>query len=86
MLQQSGLAALDFFEDVDENNYYGIEEAGFPSNDSSETVNISPIEFELSEVQYRHLTATVNPLATSDNFDIDLFQQAMQYIDSIVAN
>ena len=86
MLQQSGLAALDFFEDVDENNYYGIEEAGFPSNDSSETVNISPIEFELSEVQYRHLTATVNPLATSDNFGIDLFQQAMQYIDSVVAN
>ena len=81
MLQQSGLAALDFFEYVDEN--YGIKEA---SNDSSGTVNISPIEFELSEVQYRHLTATVNPLATSDNFGIDLFQQAMQYINSVVAN
>lgn len=84
MLQQSGLAALDFFEDVDEN--YGIEEAGFPSNDSNETVNISPVDFELSEVHYRHLTATVNPLANSDNFGIDIFLQAMQYIDSIVAN
>ena len=55
---------------MDEN--YGIEEAGFPSDDSSETVNISPAEFELSVVQYRHLTTTVNPLANSDNFGIDI--------------
>ena len=82
MLQQSGLTALDLFEEVDEN--YGIDEAGFPNNDSSETVNISPIEFELSEVHHRHLIATVNPLATSENFGIDLFQQAMQYIDSVL--
>ena len=59
MLQQSGLATLDFFEEVDEN--YGIEVVGFSSSDSSETVNISPVGFELSEVNYRHLTATVNP-------------------------
>ena len=83
-LQESGLAALDFFEEVDEN--YGIEEVGFSSNDSNETVNISPVGFELSEEHYRHLNATVNPLANSDNFGIDIYQQVMQYIDSIVAN
>ena len=54
MLQWCGLAALDFFEEVDEN--YGIEEVGFSSNGSSETVNISPVGFELLEVHYRHLT------------------------------
>ena len=42
---------------------YGIKEAGFSSNDFSETVNISPVGFELSKVHYRHLTATVNLLA-----------------------
>ena len=63
---------------------YGIDEAGFPSNDSSETVNISPLQFELSVAHYSQLIAIVNPLATSDNFGIDLFQQAMQYVDSVV--
>ena len=84
MLQQSGLAALDFFEEVDEN--YGIEEAGLPNNDCSETVNVSPVKFQLSEVYFRHLTATVKPLANNDNFGIDIFQQVMQYIDSVVEN
>ena len=60
ILQQSGLATLDFFEEVDE--VYGIEEVEFSSSDSSETVNISPVGCELSEVHCRHLTATVNPL------------------------
>ena len=84
MLHRSGETALDFFEEVDEN--YGIEEAGFSSTDSSETVNVSPVDFELSEVHHGQLTATVNPLANSDNFSIDVFQQVMQYIDSVVVN
>jgi len=41
ILQQSGLPALDFFEIVDEN--YGIDEAGFSTDDSNETVNISRV-------------------------------------------
>ena len=71
MLQQSGLTALDFFEEMDEN--YEIDETGFPSNDSSKSEHFTNW-FKLSKVHYRHLIATVNPLATSDNFGIDLFQ------------
>ena len=81
MLRQSGLTALDFFESVDEN--YGIDEAGFSQDDSDDTVQISRIEFELSEQHYRQLSVALNPTDHSDNFGIDLYQQTIQYIDSV---
>ena len=83
MLQRSGLVALDFFETVGDN--YGIDEAGFATDDdtSSGTIDISRIEFELSTQHYSQLTASIDPLENSSNFGIDLFQQTLQYINSV---
>jgi len=80
-LRQSGLTALDFFESVSED--YGIDEAGFSSDNSAETVQISRIEFELPEEHYRHLTSIVNPTQNSEHFGIDLYQQTIRYIDFV---
>ena len=83
MLQRSGLVALDFFEMINEN--YGIDEAGFAVTDgaSSETVRVSRVEFELSEGNYSQLTASVDPLENSSNFGIDLYNQTLQYLNSV---
>ena len=83
MLQWSGLVALDFFETVNEN--YGIEEAGFATTDdiSSGSVDVSRVEFELSAENYSHLNASIDPLENSSNFGIDLYQQTVQYLDSV---
>ena len=80
MLQQSGLAALDFFETVSDN--YGTDEAGFATDDDG-TVDISRVEFELSTRHYSHLTTSIDPLDNSRNCAIDLFQQTLQYINSV---
>ncbi|XP_065892452.1 uncharacterized protein [Dysidea avara] len=81
-LHQSGLTALDFFDSVDEN--YGIDEAGLSHDDFNESVEISIIEFELSEDNYRNLTNTVDPLNNSESYGIDLYQRTIQYIDFVV--
>jgi len=80
-LHQSGLTALDFFESVNED--YGIDKAGFSRDNSADTVEISSIEFELSEEHYRHLTSIVNPTQNSEHFGIDLYQQTIRYIDFV---
>lgn len=80
-LRQSGITALDFSESVGED--YGIDEAGFSSDNSAETVQISRIEFELSEEHYRHLTSIVNPTQNSEHFGIDLYQLTIRYIDFV---
>ena len=81
-LHQSGLTALDFFDSVDDN--YGIDEAGLSHDDFNESVEISRIEFELSEDNYRNLTNTVDPLNNSESYGIDLYQRTIQYIDFVV--
>ena len=84
MLQRSGLVALDFFESVSDN--YGIDEAGFATDDTSNGTaesDISRIEFELSTQHHSQLTASIDPLQNSSNFGIDLYQHTLQYINSV---
>ena len=84
MLQRSGLVALDFFESVSDN--YGIDEAGFATDDTSSGTaesDISRIEFELSTQHHSQLTASIDPLQNSNNFGTDLYQQTLQYINSV---
>ncbi len=82
-LQRSGLVALDFFEQVD--NQYGDEEEGLVANDT-EGVHIPPNSFELTEIHLAELQLQVDPGAQSDCCGIDLYQQTLQCIFWTVAH
>ena len=79
-LQQSGLAAVDFFASVDDS--YGIEEEGLASDDSG--VEVPRIAFSLTDEHYEQLQQNVNPLAESSNFGIELYIQTLGFINTIV--
>ena len=80
-LQRSQLHALDFFDHVDA--MYGIEleesEINIPSDDEY-TVYIPPNSFQLTEEVLLQLQATVNPLAESHNFAIELYLEVLHFI------
>jgi len=79
-LQQSGLAAVAFFGSVD--GSYGIEEDGLASDDSG--VEVPRMAFSLTDEHYEQLQQSVNPLAESSNFGIELYIQTLAFIDNIV--
>lgn len=82
-LQQSGLAAMDFFEQVSED--YGVTEDGLATDEnSSEGVPIPRSTIELSELKFQQLQNLVNPLPESTDYGISLYQEVVQYLDTIL--
>ena len=81
--QQSGLAAVDFFDHVSEE--YGVEEEGLPVDDDTEGVEIPPTNIPLYDLQIAALQATMIHMHDDGNFGIGLYQQILQHIHSTVA-
>ena len=79
-LQQSGLVAMDFFEQVADD--YGVIEDGLATDESTEGVPIPRSAIELSEEQFQQLQTLVNPLSDSTDYGIDLYQEEIQYLDT----
>ena len=68
-LQMSGLVALDFTE-IDSS--YGIDEVGLISEESH--VNVPESSIIIPTRDYEHLCQQVNPLASSENYGIELYE------------
>ena len=86
-LRHSGLSALDFFDTVPES--YGVDnDLGVAddaeANGDPEGVEIPATELDISPEQASELRSTVNPLAESENFGIDLFVQTVEVLRSFV--
>ena len=79
-LHSSGLVALDFFQDVGED--YGIS-SDDPIASSEVAVTIPEERYTLYRANFDQLQATVNPLHESDNYGVDLYQSALQYLNSL---
>ena len=80
-LQNAGSTALDFFEEVLDT--YGIEDTGNVSMDSDEQgVEVPPIDTQISEQQMGILRNLVNPLESSEEFGIDLFESTKAFMES----
>ena len=77
----SGLSAVDFFNSVDE--FFGVEEDDLTVDDNS--VAIPNILFHLTEEHQHDLEETVNPLAESSNYAIELYQQTVAFVSTCVA-
>ena len=82
-LQLSGLTALDFFETVD--LYYGIEEEGLAVDDGSDEVLVPECRFGLTDEHLEQLQQEANPLAESQNYEIELYERTLYFIHSVVS-
>ena len=80
LLQHSGLAALDFFENVEEE--YGIDMEG-PIPSQGRSIVVPEVPIRLSSENFALLQQAVNPLAPSDEFGIDLYEQVLQFMSTI---
>ena len=71
LLQHSGLTALDFFHTVDDT--YGIDVDGPVPSDGGDVV-VPEVSFHLNREDLVGLQQVVDPLATSEEYGIDLYQ------------
>ena len=76
-LRQSGIAALNFFKNVD-SEHYGIEEEGL-STSEDDSVVIPENPFQLSDDQLYELQQFVDPLTESQNHGLELYERTLQY-------
>ena len=79
-MQHSGLAALDFFENVEEE--YGIDMEG-PIPSQRRSIVVPEVPIRLSSENFALLQQAVNPLAPSEEFGIDLYEQVLQFMSTI---
>ena len=82
-LRNSGLIALDFFDDVNED--YGLDEDGLTS-ESGGGVEVPDIRFTVTVQHMSMLLDQVDPLAASDSFGIDLYRQTLEFVADVVGS
>ena len=82
LLQNSGLAAMDFFEIVTDN--YGVDPDGpVPVDDDDDdegniTLPQNPLKFSSNYLAILH--QQVNPLGSTSNYGIDLYEQTLNLL------
>ena len=75
------MSGLDFLNNVDPLN--GMEEQGLVTNDD-EGVEVPECDFFLTEEHFLQLQQTVDPLRSSDNHGIELYEQTLGFISFVV--
>ena len=76
-----GRSEVDFFDYVDSS--YGTVEQGLVAEDDS--IQVPQCDFSLTEEHYIELQQVVNPLQSSDNYGIELYEQTVGFITLVVA-
>ena len=75
-LQHSGMVALDFMDKVDQS--YGVDRDGpIPLGEGPLAVRVPENSLHLSEEMLAQLRATVDPLAESSNYGIELYEETL---------
>jgi len=80
-LRHMDVPALDFLQDVSDG--YGVSEEGMPqgNHDDSEVV-VPETSFILSQQQKEQLIATINPMDSSTNYGIELYERTLTLLSS----
>ena len=81
LLRHSGLTAMDYFDDVD--NDYGIDNDVAPDNSDIESIHVPRSSFTLNNTQLRLLNETVDPLSSSDNYAVDIYEHTLSFLQSL---
>ena len=83
-LQRSGLVAVDFLEDI--SNNYGIDEEGLSTSTSLNDysgVEVPEGGFSLDSEQLTNMQQTVDPLQDSNNYGIDVYEEALLFLTNL---
>lgn len=80
LLQHSGLAALDFFECVDD--AYGIDPDEPIQSESDDGVMVPETRFSLNNEDFIRLQQVVDPLGVSEDYGIDFYERTLRFISS----
>ena len=83
-LQRRGLHALDFFHQVD--SMYGVDEEDGALEENDYTVYIPSNTFILTEEHLAQLQTSINPLADSTNYGIELYQQTLTFLHTVLSS
>ncbi len=86
LLQRSGSVALDFFDDISEDEY-GLDEEGLGGGSELEVsgeVEVSESTLQLTPEHMVQLQQAVNPLAESENYGIELYENTVHFIRTLV--
>ena len=78
-LRNSGMVAVDFFDNVQIDSY-GVDEEGLAIDDDDGAIVIPENTFGLTEEQFLELQQQVNPLDASENHGIELYEHTFQFI------
>ena len=81
-LRESGISALDFFHDVNEE--YGYEEEGL-TPDSDNEIEVPATTVHLTDDQLSELRQSVDPLSDSEDFGINLYERTVHFVNSTVS-
>jgi len=74
---------MDFFSPVEEETY-GIDEEGPETlEDPPGTVEVPEVSFQLNTINFQSLCDSIDPLAPSDNFGIDLYENVLDFTCNI---
>ena len=79
-MRHSQLAALDFFDTV--NDTYGQDPDAPPPVDNEVAVAVPEIVCPVREAELARLRQSVDPLAASEDYGLDLYEQVLQLIAS----
>ncbi len=80
---RSGLAAVDFFQDVED--LYGIDYEEIPiSSDNDRSVIVPQPNIAMSDLVIQQLRERVNPMDTSSNYGIELYETAVEIVNSVL--
>ena len=79
-LHTSGLAALDFLDQVDE--LYGVDpDEQLPvTNDSNPGVSVPEVSISIDVHHIHHLQQEVDPLSNNGHYGIEVFERALEIL------
>ncbi len=85
LLQRSGAVALDFFDGVNEEEY-GVDEEGLGIGSADDTgeVEVAESRLQLTPEHMVQLQQAINPLADSENYGIELYENTLHFIRTLV--
>ncbi len=82
-LHRSGLASVDFFQDVED--LYGIDYEEIPvSGDNDRSVVVPQTNIAMSDLVVHQLRERVNPMDRSSNYGIELYETAVEIVNGVV--
>ena len=72
--------ALDFLHDV--NDEYGVSEEGMSQGNHDDSEVVPETSFMLNQQQKEQLVATTNPMDSSTNYRIELYERTLTLLSS----